>query len=115
MNSRRYVQRERARRTARTATAIENAALREVARHGYPDLRVTARHRKARAHRARPRARTRAASPLAHALLSRPPRRPPLPGPARRRAPRLAASALPRALLYAPPPARSQAIGRAHV
>src|SRR5439155_917018 len=41
MNSRRYVQRERARRTARTATAIENAALREVARHGYPDLRVT--------------------------------------------------------------------------
>ena len=41
MNSRRYVQRERARRTARTATAIENAALREVARRGYPDLRVT--------------------------------------------------------------------------
>lgn len=41
MNSRRYVQRERARATARTATAIENAALREVARRGYPDLRVT--------------------------------------------------------------------------
>jgi len=41
MNSRRYVQRERARRTARTATAIESAALREVARRGYPDLRVT--------------------------------------------------------------------------
>src|SRR6267378_7751633 len=41
MNSRRYVQRERARKTARTATAIENAALREVARRGYPDLRVS--------------------------------------------------------------------------
>ena len=41
MNSRRYVQRERAKQTARTATAIENAALREVARRGYPDLRVT--------------------------------------------------------------------------
>jgi AcrR family transcriptional regulator len=41
MNSRRYVQRERAKHTARTATAIENAALREVARRGYPDLRVT--------------------------------------------------------------------------
>ncbi len=41
MNGRRYVQRERARRTARTATAIENAALREVARRGYPDLRVS--------------------------------------------------------------------------
>src|SRR4051794_28807852 len=40
MNSRRYVQRERARKTARTATSIENAALREVARRGYPDLRV---------------------------------------------------------------------------
>lgn len=34
------MQRERARRTARTAAAIENAALREVARKGYPDLRV---------------------------------------------------------------------------
>ncbi|HET7700594.1 MAG TPA: helix-turn-helix domain-containing protein [Candidatus Limnocylindria bacterium] len=34
------MQRERARRTARTAGAIENAALREVARKGYPDLRV---------------------------------------------------------------------------
>ena len=41
MNSRRYIQRERARATARTATSIENAALREVARRGYPDLRVT--------------------------------------------------------------------------
>jgi len=41
MNSRRYVQRERARKMARTATAIENAALREVARKGYPDLRVS--------------------------------------------------------------------------
>src|SRR5947199_10108295 len=41
MNSRRYIQRERARKTARTAVAIENAALREVARRGYPDLRVT--------------------------------------------------------------------------
>ncbi|HUQ41123.1 MAG TPA: TetR/AcrR family transcriptional regulator [Candidatus Limnocylindrales bacterium] len=41
MNSRSYVQRERARKTARTATAIENAALREVARRGYPDLRVS--------------------------------------------------------------------------
>ena len=41
MNPRRYVQRERARQTARTATSIENAALREVARRGYPDLRVT--------------------------------------------------------------------------
>ena len=40
MNSRRYIQRERARKTARTAVAIENAALREVARRGYPDLRV---------------------------------------------------------------------------
>jgi AcrR family transcriptional regulator len=40
MNSRRYVQRERAKRTARTATAIENAALREVARRGYPNLRI---------------------------------------------------------------------------
>lgn len=37
---RRYVQRERARKTARTAASIENAALREVARRGYPDLRV---------------------------------------------------------------------------
>ena len=40
MNSRRYVQRERARRTARTRVAIESAALREVARHGFGDLRV---------------------------------------------------------------------------
>ena len=35
------MQRERARRTARTATAIENAALREVARRGYPNLRIS--------------------------------------------------------------------------
>lgn len=41
MNTRKYVQRERARHMARTATAIENAALREVARKGYPDLRIT--------------------------------------------------------------------------
>src|SRR2546426_11737782 len=40
VNARRYVQRERARRTARTRTAIEGAALREVARHGFADLRV---------------------------------------------------------------------------
>src|SRR5256885_8195605 len=40
-NQRRYVQRERARRTARTSTAIESAALREVARRGYADLRVS--------------------------------------------------------------------------
>src|SRR5256884_4121156 len=39
--NRRYVQRERARRTARTSTAIESAALREVARRGYADLRIT--------------------------------------------------------------------------
>src|SRR5256886_7278228 len=39
--NRRYVQRERARRTARTSTAIESAALREVARRGYADLRVS--------------------------------------------------------------------------
>jgi AcrR family transcriptional regulator len=41
VNSRRYVQRERAKQTARTAAAIESAALREVARRGYADLRVT--------------------------------------------------------------------------
>jgi len=40
VNSRRYVQRERARRTARTRTAIEGAALREVARRGFAELRV---------------------------------------------------------------------------
>lgn len=40
MKSRTYIQRERARHMARTASAIENAALREVARKGYPDLRV---------------------------------------------------------------------------
>jgi AcrR family transcriptional regulator len=41
VNSRRYVQRERAKQTARTATAIESATLREVARRGYADLRVS--------------------------------------------------------------------------
>src|SRR2546422_2604149 len=40
VNSRRYVQRERARRTARTRSAIEGAALREVARRGFAELRV---------------------------------------------------------------------------
>jgi len=40
VNSRRYVQRERARRTARTRTAIEGAALREVSRRGFANLRV---------------------------------------------------------------------------
>src|SRR5437879_12673398 len=39
--NRRYVQRERARRTTRTSTAIESAALREVARSGYADRRIT--------------------------------------------------------------------------
>src|SRR2546425_7052015 len=39
--NRRYVQRERARRAARTSTAIESAALREVARRGYADLRIS--------------------------------------------------------------------------
>jgi AcrR family transcriptional regulator len=38
--NRRYVQRERARRTARTRAAIEAAALREVARRGFAALRV---------------------------------------------------------------------------
>src|SRR5256714_14655152 len=41
VNQRRYVQRERARRSARTSTAIESAALREVSRRGYADLRVS--------------------------------------------------------------------------
>src|SRR5438132_10143233 len=40
VNSRRYVQRERARRAARTSSAIESAALREVSRRGFGDLRV---------------------------------------------------------------------------
>jgi len=43
-----YVQRERARRAARTAGAIELAALREVARRGYPHLTVTDIARRAR-------------------------------------------------------------------
>ena len=41
MNTRTYVQRERARSVARTGTAIETAALREVARRGYHALRMT--------------------------------------------------------------------------
>ncbi len=48
VNSRRYVQRERARRTARTRTAIEGAALREVARRGFSDLRIVDVARRAR-------------------------------------------------------------------
>ncbi len=48
MNTRRYVQRERARRTARTAAAIEGAALREVARGGYAALRIAEVARRAR-------------------------------------------------------------------
>src|SRR5439155_159883 len=41
VNTRTYVQRERARRAARTSAAIETAVLREVARHGYHALRMT--------------------------------------------------------------------------
>jgi AcrR family transcriptional regulator len=41
VNSRRYVQRERARTTARTEAAIESAALREVARRGYAGVRIS--------------------------------------------------------------------------
>ena len=41
MNSRVYVQRERARTTARTRAALAAATLREVARRGYTDLRVS--------------------------------------------------------------------------
>lgn len=41
VNSRTYVQRERARKVARTSAAIETAALREVARRGYHALRMT--------------------------------------------------------------------------
>ncbi len=41
VNSRTYLQRERARTSARTSAAIETAALREVARHGYHALRMT--------------------------------------------------------------------------
>lgn len=41
MNTRTYVQRERARSVARTSAAIETATLREVARRGYHALRVT--------------------------------------------------------------------------
>ncbi len=48
MKSREYVQRERARHAARTATSIELAALREVARRGYPALRVSDIARRAR-------------------------------------------------------------------
>ena len=38
---RRYIQRDRARKTSRTVAAIEAAALREVARRGYAALRVS--------------------------------------------------------------------------
>ncbi|TMG40405.1 MAG: TetR family transcriptional regulator [Chloroflexi bacterium] len=48
VNSRPYVQRARARSVARTTTAIENAALREVARNGYAELRIAAVARRAR-------------------------------------------------------------------
>src|SRR2546422_462192 len=48
MNYRPYVQRERARRTARTEAAIEAAALREVASRGYADLRMGNVARRAR-------------------------------------------------------------------
>ncbi len=48
MKSREYIQRERARRSARTATSIEHAALHEVARRGYPALRITDIARRAR-------------------------------------------------------------------
>jgi AcrR family transcriptional regulator len=41
VNIRTYVQRERARKVARTSTAIETAALHEVARRGYHALRMT--------------------------------------------------------------------------
>ena len=41
MNNRTYVQRERARKVARTSAAIETAALREVSRRGYHALRMT--------------------------------------------------------------------------
>ena len=42
------MQRARARSVARTTTAIENAALREVARNGYAELRIAAVARRAR-------------------------------------------------------------------
>ena len=48
MNYRPYVQRERARRTARTEAAIEAAALREVASRGYAELRMGDVARRAR-------------------------------------------------------------------
>jgi AcrR family transcriptional regulator len=48
VKNRSYVQRERARHAARTATSIELAALREVARRGYPDLRMSDIARRAR-------------------------------------------------------------------
>src|SRR5439155_1037126 len=94
VNSRRYVQRERARRTARTRVAIESAALREVARHGFGDLRVVDVAR-----RGELRMRSSDAVALAHALLSYPTWRTALTGPGGRRAPRLISSALRSALL----------------
>ena len=48
MNTRPYVQRERARTTARTVAAVESAVVREVARRGYHDLRVSDIARRAR-------------------------------------------------------------------
>src|SRR5256886_6123204 len=48
VNSRPYVQRARERSVARTTTAIENAAVREVARNGYAELRIAAVARRAR-------------------------------------------------------------------
>lgn len=48
MNARPYRQRERARRTARTVSAIEAATLREVASRGYADLRIAGVARRAR-------------------------------------------------------------------
>src|SRR5437879_2332956 len=94
VNQRRYVQRERARRAARTSSAIESAALRDVSRRGYADLRVTEVAR-----RGGLRVRPSDAIALAHALLSYPTWRTALTGPGRRRAPRLIYSALRSALL----------------
>jgi TetR/AcrR family transcriptional repressor of uid operon len=48
VNVRAYVQRERARRTARTTAAIEAAAIREVVRRGFAGLRVADVARRAR-------------------------------------------------------------------
>lgn len=48
MNTRRYEQRERARRRARTHAAIESATLREAAKRGYAGLRMTEIARRAK-------------------------------------------------------------------